>query len=1010
MSIVHEQEDQSIEISTVIDVVDPFVENKIAFIKKYKQSSNTANSTIDDNSNVANKNVAILNAEIHKPENIRISRSMIMGKLKELYPDFNAKRYVKDLEDHVIYKHDESSFAGICPYCVSITMYPFLLEGIKGLGGLSASPKNLKSFCGIFCNMIFAISSQFAGAVAAPETMVVFTHYCKKEWGPDFYLHPDKVVETTYDGKQRTILDEIHQYWQQIIYTINQPAAARGFQSAFVNFSYFDKPFFEGMFGDFYFPDGTQPDWESLKWIQMEFMKWFNQERLKTILTFPVETVTLLHKDGKFIDEEMYNFVCEEYSRGHSFFTYISDTVDSLSSCCFSKDQKVLWKSSTKGVQLTTLEELYNTKWEPDKKNLRIFHNGSWIHGKPIRLNNRKMFKIVTYNNKEILVTDNHINVTLDGEKQTSDLTVNDYLMFNTISLQSVPENDEHLTYEQGFVIGAFIGDGSFGSEINGTIYDTNFSLNISKYKKVMYMIDTVIHQLGGSSASKLSAIYNNVYPVRVSSKELVAFIQKWTLWERGTYAYNKKLNLNCLLQSSSFRKGILDGWYHTDGGNSNRCYTTSKELVDGMEALITSLGMQSIINISDRTNEEVIFRGVTSIHNYPVYCVRWYSVTNGRNSKDINKAWIKRNNSIYFKIKSIEEVSYTDRVFCIECSNQDEPYFTLPNGIITHNCRLKNKLQTKEFNYTLGNIGVQTGSKSVITFNLSRLVQSWYRKELEKREDAFKFDESCYPSLKKYLVKLMDRVYKYHHAYNELLWDMYDANLLPAYKAGFISLNKQYLTLGINGLNQAAEFLGMKCSVNKEYAKFCQEIFSFFKEQNELHKDTTSPHHLIFNTEQVPAESLALKNYAWDKEDEYWVPEDTNLYASYIFKPNDPTLSVLDKIKMHGRDYIGDYLDGGSALHINLDSHLSVEQYKHLLNHAIKEGCSYLTFNVPNAECQDCGFIAKQPFKKCPKCGSTKSYLYDRVIGYLTKIKNWSDGRQKEQKTRVYSHVEKSE
>ena len=323
------------------DADDQFVKNKIEFINKYKLSSNTANSTIDDNSNVANKNLAILNAEIHKPDNVRISRAMVMNKLKELYPDFNSKRYVRDLEDHVIYKHDESSFGAIAPYCVSVTMYPFLMDGIKGLGGLSASPKNLKSFCGIFCNMIFAISSQFAGAVACSEALMYFTYFCKKEWGEDFYKRADEIIERPKNSEPRTILKEIQQYWQQIIYTINQPAAARGFQSAFVNFSYFDRTFFEGMFGDFYFPDGTKPDWESLKWIQMEFMKWFNAERLKTILTFPVETVTLLYKDGKFEDEEMFKFVCDEYSRGHSFFTYISDTVDSLSSCCFKGDELI---------------------------------------------------------------------------------------------------------------------------------------------------------------------------------------------------------------------------------------------------------------------------------------------------------------------------------------------------------------------------------------------------------------------------------------------------------------------------------------------------------------------------------------------------------------------------------------------------------------------------------------------------------------------------------------------
>lgn len=337
---------------------DEFVKNKIAFIERYKAASNTANATIDDNSNVFNKNIAIINSEIHKKDNTRISRAMVISKLKELYPNFNAKRYIRDLEDHVIYKHDESSFAGaIAPYCTSITMYPFLMDGIKGLGGLSASPKNLKSFCGIFCNMIFAISSQFAGALAVSEALLYFTYFCKKEWGDDFYKRPDEIIERPCNGEPRTILKEIQQYWQQIIYTINQPAAARGFQSAFVNFSYFDKPFFEGMFGEFYFPDGTKPDWESLSWIQKEFMKWFNAERLKTILTFPVETVTLLYKDGKFLDEDMYNFVCDEYERGHSFFTYISDTVDSLSSCCFEGDEVIKLYDKDDNVFYTKIKD-----------------------------------------------------------------------------------------------------------------------------------------------------------------------------------------------------------------------------------------------------------------------------------------------------------------------------------------------------------------------------------------------------------------------------------------------------------------------------------------------------------------------------------------------------------------------------------------------------------------------------------------------------------------------------
>ncbi len=266
-----------------------YAQEKIDFINRYKNSDNTANATVDDNSNVSGKNIGILNSEIHKKDNIQISRRMIVEKLRELYPNFNAKQYIKDLDNHVIYKHDESSFSGaIAPYCCSISMYPFLTDGIKNIGGLSAAPKNIDSFCGMYVNLIFATSAMFAGAVATSEFLLYFTYFCKKEWGNEFYLKPDIVISTPLSYRKKTIRSQIHQYWQQVVYSINQPAAARGLQSAFVNFTYFDKAFFEGMFGDFYFPDGTKPDWPSLNWIQREFMQWFNQERLRTMLTFPV--------------------------------------------------------------------------------------------------------------------------------------------------------------------------------------------------------------------------------------------------------------------------------------------------------------------------------------------------------------------------------------------------------------------------------------------------------------------------------------------------------------------------------------------------------------------------------------------------------------------------------------------------------------------------------------------------------------------------------------------------
>lgn len=979
--------------------INDFVISKESFIEKYKLSQNNADATVDDNSNATGKNVSLLNAEIHKADNIRISRMMIEHKLQKLYPNFNSRNYSKDLESHVIYKHDESSFAGpIAPYCVSISMYPFILEGTKVIGGTSKKPENLAGYCGSFCNLLFAIASQYAGAVAVPEFLLFFDWFAKKEWGDDYYLYADEEVTCGRSVKPKTIRKTIEQHFQGVIYSINSPASSRNSQSPFVNFSYFDKPFFESMFENFRFPDGTAPVWESLNWLQREFMMWFNAERLKAILTFPVESFALIYKDGEFVDKDSADFVAEELERGHSFFIYISDTADSLSSCCFGKDQKVLWKSSTAGVNLTTLEELYNLKWEPYKKNLRIFHNGSWVKGKAIKLENRPMYRVVTENNKEMLMTDNHINVTLSGEKMTSELTIDDYLMFNTQILNAIPENDENLTYEQGFVVGAFLGDGSMGGEIDGTIYDINFSQNKDKYEKMMKYVDTANKQIGGDTVSCLSNVYNNVYPVRICSKKLAAFIKKWTNWERGTYAWNKELNLNALLQSVEFRRGILDGWYNTDGGNSNRCYTTSPKLAECMEALITSLGLQSIIDVSDKTDEPCVIRGIEYHRNYPLYCVRWYEPANHRKNKDKGNTWIKRNNSIYFKIKSVEKVDYDGDVYCIECDDKEEPYFTLPSGMITHNCRLKNKIQTKEFSFTNGNIGVETGSKSVITLNLNRITQDFCKKEFGERMKFKDFNEENKENFRNHIKRILSRVYKYHTAYNEYLWDMYDANLLPVYSAGFIHLNKQYLTIGLNGLNQAAEFVGLKCSKNNRYSEFCRFIFSIVKEENEKHKTVKT----TFNTEQVPAESVAIKFYNWDKEDGYWVPTDTNLYASYIYKPNEND-SVLDKIYMMGTNFATDKLDGGAAAHINLDSHLSKEQYLRLLKYAGDVGCSYLTWNVPNAECRDCGFIAKQPFTKCPKCGSEHIDYYDRVIGYLTKIKNWSEGRQAEQKLRKY-------
>ena len=597
---------------------------KKQFIKDYAKAKNAATgSKYDANANVTEKNIVTLNGELFKGDVIKVNRTILTDKIRELYGEELAKEYIRMLEQHLLYKHDETS---IMPYCVAITMYPFLLEGLQPIGGLSARPKNLDSFCGMFVNLVFAISSQFAGAVATGEFLMYFDYFARKEWGDDYWKRPEEMVD-----KHRNIDKTLEQKFQQIVYSINQPAAARNFQSVFWNISYFDKNYFEGIFGEFYFPDGTQPQWESLNWLQKKFAKWFNEERTKCILTFPVETMALLTNGEDVVDEEYADFTAEMYSKGHSFFTYMSDSPDSLSSCC-----------------------------------------------------------------------------------------------------------------------------------------------------------------------------------------------------------------------------------------------------------------------------------------------------------------------------------------------------------------RLRNEVTDNQFSYSLGAGGIATGSKSVMTLNINRLVQDAVNNGYDMIE---------------YLRENVKKVHKFQTAYNELLKDYLKDGLLTVYTAGFIDMKKQYLTIGVNGVIEAAEFLGIPINDNPTYREFIQSILKTISDENRKAKTKE----LMFNCEFVPAENLGVKHANWDRKAGYVVPRDC--YNSYFYAVEDTSLTILDKFKLHGKDYIK-YLDGGSALHMNLDEHLSKEQYRNLLRVAAVNGTNYFTFNIPNTICNDCGHIDKRYLKECPKCGSKNVDYATRVIGYLKRISNFSQARQEEASRRFYTHA----
>lgn len=636
------------------------------FTKNYILASNAATgSKYDANANVSNKNIVTLGQEIHKGENIQQNRYIMHSKIKSLYSKKLADQYIYDLEHHVIYRHDESGTPGF-PYCVAITMFPFLTDGLTKLGGISVAPTDLKSYCGEFINLVYSVSSQFMGAVATPEFLMYMDYFIRKDYGDDYIDRIDEVVEK--NRKARTLGQVIDNCFQQVTHSMNMPAGNRGYQTVFWNIGYFDKSYFEGVFGDFVFPDGTKPVWETLSWLQKRFMNWFNEERRKYIMTFPVETMALL-TDGNddFVDREYADFTAEMWSKGHSFFCYLSDSPDSLSSCC--------------------------------------------------RLRN----------------------------------------------------------------------------------------------------------------------------------------------------------------------------------------------------------------SLKDNADDE---------HNHT-----------------------------------------------------------------THQ-------------FSMGTASVATGSKCVMTIDLNRAVQdavrnyfmSKYDVELEigkplPFEDFVVNKEEIYNAIRTYLTEITERVHKYLTSFNAIIKDFYQANMLTVYSAGFIDMKKQYLTVGVNGLTDAAEFLGIEINPNDEYKEFANTILETINICNK--KDRTRE--CMFNTEFVPAENLAVKHHNWDKADGYFVSSKHNMYSSYFYNPEDESLSVIDKFKLHGKDYV-QYLDGGSALHMNLKEHLSKEQYRQLMKIAAANGTNYFTFNVRNTVCNDCGHISKDTLDKCPKCGSTNLDYLTRIIGYLKRVKDFSEPRQIEAGKRYYS------
>lgn len=313
-----------------------FIRERIDYMKQYSNSNANAStsSETDSNANVAMKNVANLEGEVYKTTNRIIQRQRMKAKLKELYPEV-AEQYEKDLDSHIIYTHDEASTPVLKYYCCAVTLYPLMTDGVGNVDGVTPTPPNdIQSFSGQITNLAFLLSSQCKGAVAFGDYFVALNYYVVKEFGEHWYDKLDVVVTNEHINKKHTISYYILKGMKQFIYGVCQPAGNRSYNSPFTNVSWYDKYYFQAMFGEFYYPDGTQPEWKAIDKLQRMFMQLMREIRLLTPITFPVTTMSLLHNGKEFLDKEYEELCAEEWSKGSSFFCYMNDNPASLASCC----------------------------------------------------------------------------------------------------------------------------------------------------------------------------------------------------------------------------------------------------------------------------------------------------------------------------------------------------------------------------------------------------------------------------------------------------------------------------------------------------------------------------------------------------------------------------------------------------------------------------------------------------------------------------------------------------
>lgn len=939
-------------------------------IKKMADASNAANGSIDSNANVGSTTSITIMHEIAKPHVLMQSYYRLWKWLKKNRGLDVANEFVESQISGRFYVNDMHYISYPMPYCYNHSCLYIATQGLVGINSKNniQPPKYLRSFFDIVEAYLLIAGNATAGATGISNLLVVASIFLKK-----------MIIQGYQDSHVQ--LNSEEDCWQHFkeelnsfIYKLNQDC--RGNQSLFTNVSVYDDNFLKTIIPEtVLFIDGEMygTDLETVKRVQEIYLDLMNEESERVVHTFPVTTACFASKyneetgKNEILDKDFLDFICKKNEKNGFINMYSGDTA-TLSSCCFDGEQKVLVKDSKNGVRLLSLEELFNMPYI-EKPNLTVFNNGFWSKTRAIKVPrfDKKMYTIETVKHQKFNCTEDHILITDRGEIQAKDLTENDYLMVNNLTLPKINERDQKLTYEQGVLVGAYLGDGSIYRRKENNGCETTFSLNENKIENLQDLLTNAIKQLGAKNEIRVNNSKNNVVFLKINGTEVADFIESWCICG---HAENKSLNLNALAQSEEFRRGILDGLHMTDGHSLyNIIYTSSKKLAETIECLVTTLGGICNISTDDRTDEKVIIRNKEYQRNNAVYHIRFLF----NRKKQVENVLKVEKSRMYVKVSSITETEYNDNfVYCLEMYNEEDHYFTLPNGIHLSNCRLRSDKNNAFFN-SFGGASDSIGSMGVVCINLPQLA---YR---------FKDDYKLFKSELKHLVHLAQEV---NYTKRCLLKKSIKKGHLPLYTQGYMDLSKQFSTLGFIGLYECCEILGYDIA-SDEGLELAKDVLHTMEQCNDKYAEE---HKIPCNLEGIPGENtcpkLALKDKVLGYNDKY-------VMYSNQFIPLSKRCNLLDRIKLSSE--MDRYCSGGSILHITTDNKMSLETMKDVVCSIIESGVKYFAFNYEINKCLECNNIFIGKTNTCPKCESENIEKYMRVVGFLTKKDSWSDARRKE-------------